>query len=197
MNDAFICVCFQHLFFFVFLWMPELGHGVRGSSEKSRFQDAAACAAWALTKSTRRRAPKSNNRNRKNTSSPISFKMSTPVPTPAAIGERRSYDGALCTVRYSGEVAGATGSWLGVEWDDPSRGKHDGHHKGVRYFSCTHIRQSLAFIRSKSLIIARPLQVSDRRVLCPPHAHARPAPVLPVGPPAQICRGPDRGPGPT
>lgn len=54
------------------------------------------------------------------------------------IGQRRSYDGALCTIRYIGEVAGAAGSWLGVEWDDPSRGKHDGRHKGVRYFSCTH-----------------------------------------------------------
>ncbi|KAL2131155.1 hypothetical protein VTI74DRAFT_5466 [Chaetomium olivicolor] len=54
----------------------------------------------------------------------------------AQIGQRRSYDGALCTVRYIGEVAGTTGSWLGVEWDDPSRGKHDGQHKGVRYFSC-------------------------------------------------------------
>lgn len=52
------------------------------------------------------------------------------------IGERRSYDGALCTVRYSGEVAGTSGLWLGVEWDDPSRGKHDGQHKGVRYFTC-------------------------------------------------------------
>ncbi|KAK4215275.1 hypothetical protein QBC37DRAFT_472191 [Rhypophila decipiens] len=51
-------------------------------------------------------------------------------------GQRRCYDGALCTVRYSGEVAGTSGVWLGVEWDDPSRGKHDGQHKGVRYFSC-------------------------------------------------------------
>ncbi|KAH6853469.1 CAP Gly-rich domain-containing protein [Chaetomium sp. MPI-CAGE-AT-0009] len=56
---------------------------------------------------------------------------------PPQIGERRSYDGAPCTVRYVGEVAGTSGSWLGVEWDDPSRGKHDGQHKGVRYFSCT------------------------------------------------------------
>ncbi|KAK3300088.1 uncharacterized protein B0H64DRAFT_6902 [Chaetomium fimeti] len=55
---------------------------------------------------------------------------------PPQIGERRSYDSAPCTVRYVGEVAGTSGSWLGVEWDDPSRGKHDGQHKGVRYFSC-------------------------------------------------------------
>ena len=26
------------------------------------------------------------------------------------------------------------GDWLGVEWDDPSRGKHDGSHNGQRYF---------------------------------------------------------------
>ncbi|KAJ9134037.1 Tubulin-specific chaperone [Pleurostoma richardsiae] len=52
------------------------------------------------------------------------------------VGQRLSYDGALCTVRYVGEVAGTSGTWLGVEWDDPSRGKHDGSHKSVRYFSC-------------------------------------------------------------
>ncbi|KAI0874115.1 Thioesterase/thiol ester dehydrase-isomerase [Hypoxylon argillaceum] len=52
------------------------------------------------------------------------------------VGDRLSYDGALCTVRYLGEVAGTSGSWLGVEWDDAARGKHDGSHKGVRYFTC-------------------------------------------------------------
>ncbi|KAK2591777.1 hypothetical protein QQS21_010536 [Conoideocrella luteorostrata] len=52
------------------------------------------------------------------------------------VGQRVSYGGALCTVRYVGEVAGTAGSWLGVEWDDSTRGKHDGSHKGVRYFTC-------------------------------------------------------------
>ncbi|KAM4055067.1 CAP-Gly domain-containing protein [Hirsutella rhossiliensis] len=52
------------------------------------------------------------------------------------VGQRMSYGGALCTVRYVGEVAGTTGAWLGVEWDDATRGKHDGSHKRVRYFSC-------------------------------------------------------------
>ncbi|KAH9888249.1 Thioesterase/thiol ester dehydrase-isomerase [Xylariomycetidae sp. FL2044] len=56
---------------------------------------------------------------------------STPKP-----GDRLSYDGVVCTVRYVGEVKGTSGSWLGVEWDDPARGKHDGSHKGVRYFTC-------------------------------------------------------------
>jgi tubulin-specific chaperone E len=52
------------------------------------------------------------------------------------VGQRISYDGALCTVRFVGEVSGTTGTWLGVEWDDSARGKHDGCHKGVRYFTC-------------------------------------------------------------
>lgn len=52
------------------------------------------------------------------------------------IGQRLSYNGAPCTVRYRGQVTGTSGEWLGVEWDDPSRGKHDGSHQGVRYFKC-------------------------------------------------------------
>ncbi len=57
--------------------------------------------------------------------------------TAPAVGQRLSFDGALCTVRYVGPVAGTSGgAWLGVEWDDPTRGKHDGVHKGERYFQC-------------------------------------------------------------
>ncbi|GME50835.1 hypothetical protein GTA08_BOTSDO05438 [Neofusicoccum parvum] len=51
-------------------------------------------------------------------------------------GRRLSYNGDLCTVRYVGGVQGTKGEWLGVEWDDPTRGKHDGSHAGVRYFEC-------------------------------------------------------------
>ncbi|KAM0329982.1 hypothetical protein ACHAQA_004151 [Verticillium albo-atrum] len=64
------------------------------------------------------------------------------------LGQRLSYDGALCTVHYIGDVAGTTGTWLGVEWDDPSRGKHDGHHKGTRYFEClSRSRTAASFVR--------------------------------------------------
>ncbi|KMP01584.1 tubulin-specific chaperone E [Coccidioides immitis RMSCC 2394] len=54
----------------------------------------------------------------------------------ARVGTRRSYDGSLCTIRYIGKVQGTDGEWLGVEWDDPARGKHSGEHKGVKYFEC-------------------------------------------------------------
>lgn len=35
-------------------------------------------------------------------------------------------------------MAGYNGSWLGIEWDDPKRGKHDGVVDGMRYFKTKH-----------------------------------------------------------
>eukprot|EP00742_Colponemidia_sp_Colp-10_P003275 GILJ01003485.1.p1 GENE.GILJ01003485.1~~GILJ01003485.1.p1 ORF type:complete len:552 (+),score=93.11 GILJ01003485.1:115-1770(+) len=43
------------------------------------------------------------------------------------------------TVRYVGTVASAPDpneTWVGIEWDDAKRGKHDGTVQGVRYFTC-------------------------------------------------------------
>ena len=51
-------------------------------------------------------------------------------------GQRLSYSGGPCTVRYIGPVSGTKGEWLGVEWDDSTRGKHDGSHNGMKYFDC-------------------------------------------------------------
>ncbi|KAG5294921.1 tubulin-specific chaperone E [Histoplasma ohiense] len=53
-----------------------------------------------------------------------------------SLGSRLSFEGGLCTVRYIGEVKGTKGQWLGVEWDDSTRGKHSGEHDGVKYFQC-------------------------------------------------------------
>jgi dynactin complex subunit len=54
----------------------------------------------------------------------------------AYIGQRLSLKSQTCTVRYIGQVADKQGQWLGVEWDDASRGKHDGTHQRVSYFKC-------------------------------------------------------------
>ena len=58
------------------------------------------------------------------------------MTTAPYIGQRLSFDAALCTVRYVGPVQGTKGEWLGVEWDEPRRGKHAGEHGGVKYFEC-------------------------------------------------------------
>ncbi|KAF2631912.1 tubulin-specific chaperone E [Macroventuria anomochaeta] len=58
------------------------------------------------------------------------------MATDIYIGKRLSFDGQLCTVRFRGAVEGTKGEWLGVEWDNPTRGKHSGEHQGHRYFEC-------------------------------------------------------------
>lgn len=39
-------------------------------------------------------------------------------------------------VEYCGDVVGTTGGmWVGVDWDDINRGKHNGSFKNVQYFN--------------------------------------------------------------
>ncbi|CAG5946433.1 unnamed protein product [Menidia menidia] len=63
-----------------------------------------------------------------------------------AVGRRVSCGGELGTVRYVGPVPPTAGLWLGVEWDNPARGKHDGSHEGARYFTCRHPKGA-SFVR--------------------------------------------------
>ena len=51
-------------------------------------------------------------------------------------GRRVEVNGEHATVRFSGIVPPVAGLWLGVEWDNPERGKHDGSHEGTVYFKC-------------------------------------------------------------
>lgn len=53
-----------------------------------------------------------------------------------SVGVRISHSGDLGTIRYVGPVDNTRGLWLGVEWDSPDRGKHDGSKDGKRYFAC-------------------------------------------------------------
>ena len=55
-----------------------------------------------------------------------------------AVGDRVRSEGSAATVRYVGAVEGqdAKKVWVGVEWDEPGRGKHDGTAGGTRYFAC-------------------------------------------------------------
>lgn len=50
------------------------------------------------------------------------------------------------TVRYVGSLPGRHGSWLGIEWDDSTRGRHDGALEGRQYFTC-HVAGAGSFVR--------------------------------------------------
>ncbi|KAK7826015.1 hypothetical protein U0070_009896 [Myodes glareolus] len=63
--------------------------------------------------------------------------MSDIVPLDV-IGRRVEVNGEFATVRFCGTVPPVAGLWLGVEWDNPERGKHDGSHEGTMYFKCRH-----------------------------------------------------------
>jgi tubulin-specific chaperone E len=51
-------------------------------------------------------------------------------------GTRINLAGHLGTVKYAGPVDNTIGVWLGIEWDDPQRGRHGGIKDGKRYFTC-------------------------------------------------------------
>lgn len=63
------------------------------------------------------------------------------------LGHRVLIAGCKATVRYVGPVDGQKGLWVGVEWDDPSRGKHDGSAGGIQYFTCRSGDAAGSFVR--------------------------------------------------
>jgi len=68
------------------------------------------------------------------------------------VGKRISYDGYLGKVLYEGPVTNSKVIWLGVQWDNPSRGKHSGEYKGVKYFTTT-VENSASFIKKDSPLL--------------------------------------------
>ncbi|KAF8205723.1 hypothetical protein K438DRAFT_1905308 [Mycena galopus ATCC 62051] len=65
---------------------------------------------------------------------------------PPAEGTRLRLAEHIGTVKFVGNVDNTSGIWLGVEWDDPKRGKHDGVKDGKRYFTCR-VPNAGSFIR--------------------------------------------------
>lgn len=54
------------------------------------------------------------------------------------IGRRIECDGHRGTVCWIGELPPAQGKWYGIDWDDASRGRHDGSHNNIKYFDTRH-----------------------------------------------------------
>lgn len=54
-----------------------------------------------------------------------------------SVGRRIRIGEDYGTILFVGEVAGTSGEWLGIEWDNGAkRGKHSGERNGVKYFTC-------------------------------------------------------------
>ncbi|CDW52685.1 CAP GLY domain containing protein [Trichuris trichiura] len=62
------------------------------------------------------------------------------------LGCRVKYWDARGTVKYHGAV----GKWIGIDWDEVDRGKHDGSHQNVQYFK-TWSPRSGSFMRPGSV----------------------------------------------
>ncbi|KAI0220594.1 Tubulin-specific chaperone E [Lamellibrachia satsuma] len=71
------------------------------------------------------------------------------------IEARFESDGYYGTIRFKGQVAGTKDEWYGVEWDDPTRGKHDGTHGDKKYFSTSH-PTSGSFLRPRKANLGIP-----------------------------------------
>lgn len=92
----------------------------------------------------------------------------TMASTDRYVGQRLSIKAQTCTIRYVGTVANKDGQWLGVEWDDTSRGKHNGTHEGIAYFTCTPQRLHYSSTCKDLRLTTRQEQSTNRWLVHPP-----------------------------
>ncbi|KAJ8925192.1 hypothetical protein NQ315_001378 [Exocentrus adspersus] len=64
------------------------------------------------------------------------------------VGCRIEYGRHFGTVKYVGPIEGYPGMWLGIDWDDIERGKHNGTVNGVYYFDTRHPKSG-SFLKVK------------------------------------------------
>ncbi|ENN77099.1 hypothetical protein D910_10209 [Dendroctonus ponderosae] len=73
-----------------------------------------------------------------------------------AVGSRIESGGFIGTVRFVGLLPEHAGQWYGIEWDNPSRGKHNGTVNGVQFFQTGHPTAG-SFVRREKLNFGRTL----------------------------------------
>ncbi|VDL91177.1 unnamed protein product [Schistocephalus solidus] len=71
------------------------------------------------------------------------------------------------TIKYVGTLANSPAVWIGVDWDSPDRGRHNGSYKGVKYFDA-HGPTSASFVKPDKLTLGTSLEEAlvTRYVLC-------------------------------
>ncbi|CAH2002582.1 unnamed protein product [Acanthoscelides obtectus] len=72
------------------------------------------------------------------------------------IGSRVECCSYIGTVKYIGPVEGHQGTWLGIDWDDSTRGKHNGTVNGVEYFHTWHPKSG-SFVRKEKVTFGQSL----------------------------------------
>jgi len=80
----------------------------------------------------------SNNNNNNNNEEGKKEKMTSSIEINSRV---ETLDGHRGFARYCGEVSGQHGTWVGIEWDDQNRGKHDGRRDEKRYFECKRTKE--------------------------------------------------------
>ncbi|KAG5892920.1 hypothetical protein JTB14_006235 [Gonioctena quinquepunctata] len=78
------------------------------------------------------------------------FSTRSEMVTEYFVGIRAECSGHFGTVKYVGSVDGHKGVWLGIDWDEPDRGKHNGTVNGIRYFD-TRYPTSGSFVRREKV----------------------------------------------
>ncbi|KAL3986225.1 CAP-Gly domain family protein [Acanthocheilonema viteae] len=66
------------------------------------------------------------------------------------VGDRVEIGEDRGTISYIGAIEGYDGEWVGIDWDNPERGKHDGSVKGKRYFQANSAKSG-SFVRSSAV----------------------------------------------
>ncbi|XP_045465078.1 tubulin-specific chaperone E [Harmonia axyridis] len=66
------------------------------------------------------------------------------------IGDRIECSDSIGTVKYIGNIEGYSSIWLGIDWDDPNRGKHNGNFNGKQYFEAS-FQSSGTFVRPEKV----------------------------------------------
>lgn len=67
-------------------------------------------------------------------------------------GDRVVVDEHAGSVRWVGAVEGKEGTYVGVEWDDDARGRHDGVVAGTRYFECLRPGPRASLVRANLVV---------------------------------------------
>lgn len=76
------------------------------------------------------------------------------------LGSRALIGSRAVTVRYVGPLEGQNGTWVGLEWDDASHGKHSGCTGGRQYFTCREGVTAGSFVRAVKFVAAADFGIS-------------------------------------